>query len=129
MSASLDPGQSGVYRAPSKPAALATVESKFADLGAVRDKAQLLATLAGGLGFAPTFGHNWDALADALGDLPVGARGYLLHLRHVGDARRALGDDWATLLEILRHAATYWKERGRPFVVLIDGATDLPEWQ
>ncbi len=32
----------------------------------------------------------------------------------------ALPDDFATALEIFRDAATYWTERGRIFMVLLD---------
>ena len=35
--------------------------------------------------------------------------------------------DYATALEILRAAAEFWKDRGTPFIVLIDGVPDLPE--
>ena len=43
-------------------------------------------------------------------------------------AARALGGDWATLIEVLRHAADYWKARGTPFVVFVDDAAELPLW-
>ena len=92
------------------------------DLGPVRDKAALLAVLARALALPSTFGHNWDALADALQDLPLGPEGLTLDLRRARAAKTALGDEWATLLEILSDAAMYWKERGIAFEALIDGA-------
>jgi Barstar (barnase inhibitor) len=75
---------------------------------------------------AATFGANWDALADVLQDLSWhAAPGCVLHLR--GDWNASI-DERATLLEVLRASADYWRGRGRPFVVLVDGAAELPAW-
>ena len=35
-------------------------------------------------------------------------------------------DDYQTALDVLSEAAVYWKAKGTPFVVFVDGATDLP---
>src|SRR5690606_18200750 len=49
------------------------------DLGQAGCKHALLDALAAALGFPPTFGRNWDALADGLGDLSwLPAGGYML---------------------------------------------------
>lgn len=88
--------------------------------GAVPGKAEWLAALAGALNVPATFGHNWDAAADSLQDL-----GWFAWQRLVLEVRGAqsffLTDDGRTALEVLDEAATYWKARGRVFVVLIEG--------
>jgi RNAse (barnase) inhibitor barstar len=99
------------------------------DVHAVRSKRELLEALSGALALPDSFGRNWDALADSLQDLPVPENGWLLHLEHGSALQAPLGSDWLTLLEILGEAAIYWKGRGRAFVVLIDGATELPLWR
>ncbi|MGZ5093131.1 MAG: barstar family protein, partial [Burkholderiales bacterium] len=72
------------------------------DLASVQTKAGLLDAFARTLGFPSSFGHNWDALADALQDMSWRpANGYVLHLQNPASAEGALGEDWATLLEVL----------------------------
>lgn len=126
---------SSVYRAPQALAPLraqakASGAAWFeADLACARDKAQVLEVLARACGFPCTFGANWDALADSMQDMswrPAG--GYVLHLSHAAAVPQALGRDWPTLLQILSEAAACWKHRGKAFVVLVDGAADLPVW-
>ena len=60
-----------------------------ANLVTVDDRAALFAELARALQFSPGVEGDWDALADALGDLAwLPAPGYLLLLDHCADARR-----------------------------------------
>ena len=126
--------RSGVYRAPPhadglrERAAAAQLEWLEADLAAATTKTTLLGALAAAGAFPAAFGHNWDALADSLGDLSWRpAAGYVLRLRNTSGAQHALGADWDTLLEVLRAAAGEWKARGKPFVVFVDDAA-LPAW-
>ena len=97
------------------------------DLRASPGKHAAIHALAGAIGApAATFGANWDALADVLQDLSwVTAPGYVLHLR--GDWN-ASSDERATLLEVLRASADYWRSKGTPFIVFVDGAAELPSW-
>jgi RNAse (barnase) inhibitor barstar len=101
------------------------------DLSSVQTKAGLLDAFARALGFPASFGHNWDALADALQDMSGHpANGYVLHLhlQNPASVERALGEDWATLLEVLSASAMYWKKRGKPFIVFADRLHGLPQW-
>jgi len=125
--------RSGVYRAPPsvdrlrRAAAAAKLAWLRLDLESVNAKPRFLAACAQALDFPDTFGANWDALADCLQDLSWRhAAGYVLHLRDARGFARAVPEDYATALEILRDAATFWKERGKVFIVLVDGASDLP---
>lgn len=126
--------RSGVYRTPPPAERLRerAVAARFAwleaDLADAHTKTKLLASLATAGGFPASFGHNWDALADALGDLSWRpAAGYVLRLLNTSQTQRDLGTDWDTLLDVLRAAAVEWKARGKPFVVLVDDAA-LPAW-
>ncbi|MCK9259558.1 MAG: barstar family protein [Azoarcus sp.] len=76
------------------------------DLGDCEDKAALLTRIATALKFPRWFGHNWDALADCLGDLDwLPAKGYVLLLEHAGSFRERHSEDFETLLAILRECA------------------------
>jgi RNAse (barnase) inhibitor barstar len=127
--------RSGIYQTPADGS---SVRQHFAgsgaacfdiDLARARTKEQLLDAFAAGLSFPATFGRNWDALADVLQDLSwKPATAYVLHLQRAAPVRHALRAQWPTLLEVLSATATYWKRRGTPFIVVIDGAPELPQW-
>ena len=129
------PALSGVYHAPAHVAAVRETLDKSGarwleiDLSKARTKADLMAALGRSIAVPADFGHNWDALADVLQDLSwQSASAYVLHVRECAAASRALGSDWATLLEILAESAMYWKRRRKAFVVLVDDAAELPPW-
>lgn len=135
MPSKLAPENSGVYATPAETADLRALAAavgvawKEIDLGPVRSKKALMDAFAKALDFPSHFGANWDALEDTLGDvecLPPG--GYVIRLRDGARAEQALGEDWDTLLDVLRETSMYWKGRGKPFVVLVDGASRLPPW-
>jgi RNAse (barnase) inhibitor barstar len=98
------------------------------DLAGCRDKDELLRRLAVSLQLPPTFGHNWDALADCLRDLGwMSAWGYVLLFEHAGELRQAAEADFNILLGILDDAATFGNDNDRPwfaFLALPDGAFD-----
>jgi RNAse (barnase) inhibitor barstar len=96
-------------------------------LAGCRDKHDLLQRIARALAFPETFGANWDALADCLGDLEwlpdVG--GYTWLFDHAGDLRDAAENDFDMLCDVLDDACKDWKERGTPcfsFLALPDDA-------
>lgn len=85
------------------------------DLSSARDKHALIDALAAALDFPSTFGHNWDALADSLGDLSwLPAPGYMFLLDHARALREAAPHDIATLLEILEDATRSHADAGIP---------------
>ena len=125
--------RSGVYRTPAEVGELRS-QSRAAGLAwadvaldACPGKHAALNEIAQAIGApAATFGSNWDALADVLQDLSWDvSEGHVLHLRGKWDAT---GDDRATLLEVLRASADYWRARRKPFFVFVDGAVELPQW-
>lgn len=89
------------------------------DLAGCRDHAQLFARFAKAMRFPEWFGHNWDALADSLGDLSwLPATGYLLLIEHAAGWREIAGADADTLLDLLNEAAFRWAEQGIAFWAL-----------
>jgi hypothetical protein len=79
---------------------------------AAHNKGSLLASLAEALQAPEWFGHNWDALADALGDLSWReAAGYvlLLHDEHLPM------DEEAPFNDILQETVAFWKTQGKAF--------------
>ncbi|MES1982711.1 MAG: barstar family protein [Pseudomonadota bacterium] len=88
-----------------------------ADLSDVHSKGELLAVLAQAIHAPDWFGSNWDALADALGDLAwQPASVYILLLQNyancpLSDAERD------TVNEILAGAVTHWRAQRKPFWV------------
>ena len=97
------------------------------DVSGCADAATLFARFADALHFPDWFGHNWDALSDALGDLSwLPASGYLLLIEHASDWRAAASRDAATLLEILNETAAIWAGQGVAFWALLPlPATEL----
>jgi hypothetical protein len=93
------------------------------DIAAAHGKGEFLAGMAQVLGAPDWFGHNWDALADVLGDLSwQPAAGYVLLLCG-GDAKLGLSDaDHEIVMNIFTDTVSYWKSQGKPFwVFFADG--------
>lgn len=98
----------------------ATAVNRFAclrvDLHDCHDKAGLLARLAQSLSLPAYFGHNWDALADALGELRGGdVPGVVLLLTGSDTLRREATADFKQAMEVLQGACREWASRGVPF--------------
>ena len=94
----------------------------------VTDKATVLALFAAVMDFPQGLGGNWDALADALGDLSwLDAGGHVLALDGLAELRAADAGELDTLLDILDDVAITWAGLGVPFqVFLCDEALPLP---
>jgi hypothetical protein len=82
------------------------------DAGAIGTKDLLMRALAGALKFPEYFGHNWDAVADCLRDLPDRASGdgYVLFLhdglgmwRTAPELAGALVETWLSAAEEVSH--------------------------
>lgn len=96
-------------------------------LSGCTSKPDLLQRIAKTLAFPNTFGMNWDALADCLGDLAwlPQAGGYTWLFDHAADLRDAAEPDFDTLCDVLDDACAAWRERGTPcfaFLALPDDA-------
>lgn len=85
----------------------------------VRSKGDLLMTLATGLGFPEEFGHNWDALLDALSEAVTASKGLLLLLDGLSALALTAPDVLATLVEVLRDCAGELFAEGVPFTVVV----------
>ncbi|TXT21061.1 MAG: hypothetical protein FD134_2784 [Gallionellaceae bacterium] len=88
-----------------------------ADLSGACGKGEFLAALAQAIKAPDWFGHNFDALADALGDLSwCSAAGYVLLLRNSDHALEQI-DDHRVATEIFAGAAAFWRSQGKAFWV------------
>lgn len=92
-------------------------------LAQVHGKGEWLAAVAQSLKAPLWFGHNWDALADALTDLSWAdasakpAAGYVLFLRDGGETLGLTLADHQALTQIFSASVAYWKAQGRAFWV------------
>ena len=90
-------------------------------LAQVHGKGEWLAAVAQSLKAPLWFGHNWDALADALTDLSWAdasekpSAGYVLLLCDGGETLGLTVADHQLLREILTATVAYWKSQGRAF--------------
>jgi len=81
------------------------------DIATAHGKGEVLAEMARAINAPEWFGHNWDALADALGDLSWNhAPGYVLLLRGEHPGEEILDD-------ILNATVEFWRMQGKPFWV------------
>jgi hypothetical protein len=98
------------------------------NLRGCEDKADLLLRIAGVLEMPPHVVRNWDALADALGELRApGTPGQVLLLEHSEHVRAVARDTFKTAMEVLQAASAEWGTRGVPlwtFIVLPEGEFD-----
>lgn len=126
----LDSANGGVYAAPASATELQQVAVACGlawfeiDLANVADKAAFLARCQLAFSLPPSFGYNWDALADCLEDLSwQPARGYVVICCNGGEFARRSSGDFAVALEVLAAAALYWLAQGKMFMVLVDTDT------
>jgi RNAse (barnase) inhibitor barstar len=86
------------------------------DLQHCHGKNQLLDIIASALKFPPSFGKNWDALADCLSDLSwLTSDAFVLCFSNADVFRDANEEDFKTLIEILEEASTNWSEQDSAF--------------
>jgi hypothetical protein len=87
------------------------------DAAASTDKASFLQACARGLSLPAWFGHNWDAFADSLADLPVPASGGAIVLSGAQTFAAADPRGVATALDVLSHACL--RPDGAPLWVVV----------
>ncbi len=126
-----DVSESGVYELSCPVEVLrgnvALTELRFfeIDLSECRGKGEFLAAIAKAIHAPDWFGHNFDALADALGDLSwleTGEQespGYVLLLLHSAERLGLSEADYDTVTEIFGETASFWKSEGKPFWIFI----------
>lgn len=129
----------GIYRYAGR-AASGEVQRRVERLGwqgwllngtAIHDKAEFLSACARAMRFPGYFGRNWDAFEECITDLAwQPASGYLLLFESPYRFAFASPRDWQMALHILIEAAEYWRQKDRPFFVLLrrtyGAAPDVP---
>lgn len=92
----------------------------FIDLQHCHGKTVLLQAIAHAMNFPPSFGHNWDALADYLGDLSwLASDAFVLCLANADRYREAHEEDFNTLIEIFEETSATWSSQNSPFWVFL----------
>lgn len=91
------------------------------DLGGRHGKGEFLAAVAAAVRAPAWFGHNLDALADALGDLSWlddgAAPGYVLLLSQADERFGLNAADHEAVMRIFEDTVGYWRTKDRPFWV------------
>lgn len=88
----------------------------------VGQKEAFLKATAAGLKFPPTFGANFDALADCLRDLSwQGAKGWVVVLTGSETLRGKNPAVFLEALNIFAEASVFWRGQGKPFWAMIHG--------
>jgi RNAse (barnase) inhibitor barstar len=131
-----DVGKAGVYHMPhmdKEPVVVAAKANGYAsfrvDLAKADDKDELLAAIGRALAFPDWFGHNFDALADCLGDMAWRpADGYLVMLEHCDGIHGKAETEFVTTLQIFQQAAEDWREQGVAFWCLVEMQADGIAW-
>lgn len=125
--------RAGVYQTTIDPleivAAAKTVDLEVVrvSLGGAGGKTDMLERFATALRFPPHFGANWDALNDCLCDLDwLSGKGLVLILTGATVFAESYAEEFQTAIDILNDAAAYWRERKKPFWVLLEAQADLP---
>ncbi len=118
----MDVNEAGTYHMNCQPDKLhmAVAQAGFAlfeaSLAEVQGKGEFLAAVAQAVKAPEWFGHNWDALADALGDLSWHpAPGYVLLLFGGGETLGLSAEERASVTEIFAGTVSFWKSQGKPF--------------
>ncbi|MBU1447621.1 MAG: barstar family protein [Gammaproteobacteria bacterium] len=102
--------------------ALSELRSFELDLANVHSKGEFLAAVAHAIQAPDWFGHNFDALADALCDLSWLEQidsGYVLLLLNSGETLGMTAADHAIVTDIFNDAVNCWKTAGKPFWVFL----------
>jgi len=121
------PAEAGIHRLPpgdARATAAAAQALGYAvfhvDMDGCADKAALLARIAAALRFPDWFGHNWDALADCLGDMSWRpATGYVIFLDHADRLPAGAVADFAIALDVCADAARELAREGRPMWIVV----------
>ncbi|HLN88423.1 MAG TPA: barstar family protein [Candidatus Limnocylindrales bacterium] len=96
------------------------------DLAGAHGKTDLLDRFAKVLRFPTHFGKNWDALNDCLTDLDwLSGQGLVLIVTGAKDFAKAHEEAFQTVFDVLDGAAAYWRERKKPFWVMIQSHAAL----
>lgn len=86
------------------------------DLRHCQSRNQTLEIVAAAFQFPPSFGKNWDALADYLSDLSwLASDAFVVCFANADSYRDAHEEDFRTLIEILEEASSVWSEQKSPF--------------
>jgi hypothetical protein len=121
------PDEPGVYLVPerevdplARAAAARGIRCVRLDLLDCATKAGFLDRISGALGLPARVGRNWDALADAMGELRAACTpGLLLLVLNGARMQRDCGSEFQTAMDVLGASSAEWAGRGSPLWVFI----------
>lgn len=95
------------------------------DLSGRHNKGEFLAAIAKAIQAPDWFGHNLDALNDALCDLSwlePGTSGYVLLLQGCRERLGLSESEYSAVRDIFNEATEYWRSQHKPFWVFLADA-------
>ncbi len=88
----------------------------------IEKKEQFLNHVSVVMHFPDHFGRNWDAFYDCLTDMEWSeAKGFLIYFDHTDAFATHHESELETVIELFQDAVDYWKEEGKPMLVLLSG--------
>ncbi len=86
-----------------------------------KDKETFLNEFSEKLKFPEYFGFNWDAFSDSVTDLSWlnSENGFLIIYKNSHNFRSNRPNEWRIANEILLEAMDYWKEQGKPMIIIL----------
>jgi len=128
-----DNKQAGVFHLQADPRELANEAGTSGfkvyrlDIGHAHDKADFLGHLSKAMAFPETFGHNWDAFADALKDLSWtggkdgASKGWVIILEKSKHFCAGHHHEFEEAMDVMDEAAAFWRGQGKALWTLIGG--------
>ena len=93
----------------------------------IEKKEQFLNHAATVMHFPDYFGNNWDAFEECITDFEwLDAEGYVIHFDHTDNFAAHHESQLETVVELFQDAVDYWKDEGKPMLVLLSGNEPVP---
>lgn len=87
----------------------------------IKNKETFLKEFSEKFRFPEYFGFNWDAFSDCITDLSWlnSENGFLIIYENFNNFRNNNPDEWKIANEILFETMDYWKEQGKPMIIIL----------
>lgn len=93
----------------------------------IERKEQFLNHAATVMHFPDYFSSNWDAFEECITDFEwVDAEGFVIYFDHTDNFANHHESQLETVVELFQDAVDYWKDEGKPMLVLLSGAHPVP---
>ncbi len=93
----------------------------------IEKKEQFLNHAATVMHFPDYFSNNWDAFEECITDFEwLDAAGFVIYFDHTDNFAAHHESQLETVVELFQDAVNYWKDEGKPMVVLLSGKEAVP---